>query len=45
MLWRTRRHKEAERAFRRALELNPNFALALRVSVCPRRPRGVGGSR
>ena len=28
VLWRMRRHGEAERAFRRALELNPNFALA-----------------
>jgi len=28
VLWRGRRHGEAERAFRRALELNPNFALA-----------------
>ena len=28
VLWRNRRHGEAERAFRRALELNPNFALA-----------------
>jgi tetratricopeptide (TPR) repeat protein len=26
VLWRTRRSGEAERAFRRALELNPNFA-------------------
>jgi adenylate cyclase len=28
VLWRMRRHGEAERAFRRALESNPNFALA-----------------
>jgi TolB-like protein/Tfp pilus assembly protein PilF len=28
VLWRSRRHGEAEREFRRALELNPNFALA-----------------
>jgi adenylate cyclase len=28
VLWRMRRHGEAERAFRRALVLNPNFALA-----------------
>jgi len=28
VLWRTRRYEEAERAFRQALELNPNFALA-----------------
>jgi TolB-like protein len=28
VLWRRRRPGEAERAFRRALELNPNFALA-----------------
>jgi TolB-like protein len=28
VLWRNRRHCEAERAFRRSLELNPNFALA-----------------
>jgi adenylate cyclase len=28
VLWRMRRHGEAERAFRRALEFNPNFALA-----------------
>jgi len=28
VLWRMRRHHEAERALRRALELNPNFALA-----------------
>jgi adenylate cyclase len=28
VLWRIRRHGEAEHAYRRALELNPNFALA-----------------
>jgi tetratricopeptide (TPR) repeat protein len=28
VLWRNRRNCEAERAFRRSLELNPNFALA-----------------
>jgi TolB-like protein len=28
VLWRMRRHGEAERAYRRALELNPNFAVA-----------------
>jgi len=28
VLWRSRRHGEAAREFRRALELNPNFALA-----------------
>jgi TolB-like protein/Tfp pilus assembly protein PilF len=28
VLWRNRRHQEAERAFYRALALNPNFALA-----------------
>jgi adenylate cyclase len=28
VLWRMRRHGESERAFRRALEFNPNFALA-----------------
>jgi len=28
VLWRTHRHSEAERALRRSLELNPNFALA-----------------
>jgi tetratricopeptide (TPR) repeat protein len=28
VLWRMRRHAESERAFRRALEFNPNFALA-----------------
>jgi TolB-like protein/Tfp pilus assembly protein PilF len=28
VLWRMRRHRQAERSFRRALELNPNFALA-----------------
>jgi TolB-like protein len=28
VLWRMRRHGEAERAYRRALNLNPNFAVA-----------------
>jgi len=28
VLWQMRRHGEAERAYRRAVELNPNFALA-----------------
>jgi TolB-like protein len=28
VFWRMRRHGEAERAYRRALEFNPNFALA-----------------
>jgi TolB-like protein/Tfp pilus assembly protein PilF len=28
VLWRSRRHGEAQREFRRALDLNPNFALA-----------------
>ena len=41
VLWRTRRHDEAERAFRRALELNPNFALA---HACLGLPLAVRGS-
>ncbi|MBV8118519.1 MAG: tetratricopeptide repeat protein [Alphaproteobacteria bacterium] len=42
VLWRTRRHVEAERAFRRALELNPNFALA---HACLGLPLAVRGER
>jgi adenylate cyclase len=33
-LWRMRRHGDAERAFRRALEFNPSFALALSFLGC-----------
>jgi len=40
VLWRTRRHNEAERAFRRALELNPNFALAHACLGLPLAVRG-----
>jgi adenylate cyclase len=40
VLWRTRRHDEAERAFRRALELNPNFALAHACLGLPLAVRG-----
>jgi adenylate cyclase len=40
-LWRMRRHDEAERAFRRALDLNPNFALALAFLGCPLATRGA----
>jgi len=40
-LWRMRRHGEAERAFRRALDLNPNFALALAFLGCPLATQGA----
>jgi len=40
VLWRTRRYEEAERAFRRALELNPNFALAHACLGLPLAVRG-----
>ena len=40
-LWRTRRHGEAEQAFRRALDFNPNFALALAFLGCPLAVRGA----
>jgi adenylate cyclase len=40
-LWRMRRHGEAEQAFRRALDFNPNFALALAFLGCPLAVRGA----
>src|SRR5207253_1683860 len=40
-LWRMRRHGEAERALRRALELNPNFALAHAFLGSPLAARGA----
>jgi adenylate cyclase len=40
VLWRMRRHREAERAFRCALELNPNFALARAYPGCRSAPKG-----
>jgi tetratricopeptide (TPR) repeat protein len=40
-LWRMRRHGEAEQAFRRALDLNPNFALALAFLGSPLAVRGA----
>jgi adenylate cyclase len=40
-LWRMRRHDEAERALYRALELNPNFALAHAFLGSPLAARGA----
>jgi TolB-like protein/class 3 adenylate cyclase/Flp pilus assembly protein TadD len=40
-LWRMRRHGEAEEAFRRALDFNPNFALAHAFLGCPLTTRGA----
>jgi TolB-like protein len=40
-LWRMRRHGEAEQAFRRALDFNPNFALALAFLGSPLAARGA----
>ena len=40
-LWRMRRHRLAEQAFRRALDFNPNFALALAFLGCPLAVRGA----
>jgi len=40
-LWRMRRHGEAEEAFRRALDFNPNFALAHAFLGCPLATRGA----
>ena len=40
-LWRMRRHGDAEQEFRRALDLNPNFALALAFLGCTRATRGA----
>jgi TolB-like protein/Flp pilus assembly protein TadD len=40
-LWRMRRHGEAEQAFRRAVDFNPNFALALAFLGCPLATRGA----
>jgi adenylate cyclase len=42
-LWRMQRHDEAEQAFRRALDFNPNFALALAFLGCPLAVRGADG--
>ena len=41
VLWRMRRHGEAERAFRRTLEWNPNFALAHAQLALPLAVRGA----
>jgi adenylate cyclase len=41
VLYRQRRHGEAERAYGRALELNPNFALAYAVLGLPLAYRGA----
>jgi adenylate cyclase len=41
VLYRSRRHSEAERAYRRALEWNPNFALAHAVLGLPLAYRGA----
>ena len=41
VLWRTKRNEESERVLRRALELNPNFALAHALLA---RPLAVGGA-
>jgi tetratricopeptide (TPR) repeat protein len=41
VLYRQSRHDEAERAYRRALELNPNFALAYAVLGLPLADRGA----
>jgi TolB-like protein/predicted Zn-dependent protease len=41
VLWRTRRNEESERVLRRALELNPNFALAHALRA---RPLAIGGA-
>jgi len=41
VLYRGRRHAEAERSFHRALELNPNFALAHAVLCLPLAYRGA----
>jgi len=40
-LWRMRRHGEADQAFRRALDFNPNFALAHAFLGCPLATRGA----
>jgi tetratricopeptide (TPR) repeat protein len=40
-LWRMRRRGEAEQAFRRALDFNPNFALAHAFLGCPLATRGA----
>jgi tetratricopeptide (TPR) repeat protein len=40
-LWRMQRHGEAEQAFRRALDFNPNFSLALAFLGCPLAVRGA----
>jgi TolB-like protein len=42
VLWRNRRHGEADRAFRRALELNPNFALAHALLSGALAAQGIG---
>jgi TolB-like protein/DNA-binding winged helix-turn-helix (wHTH) protein len=49
VLWRMRRHGEAVRAFRRALELNPNFAsahahLALPLAIQGAHEKAVGSA-
>ena len=41
VLWRMRRHGEAERAFRRTREWNPNFALAHAQLALPLAVRGA----
>src|SRR5262249_21336619 len=41
VLWRTKRNEESERVLRRALELNPNFALAHALRA---RPLAIGGA-
>jgi Adenylate and Guanylate cyclase catalytic domain len=41
VLWRMRRHGDAERTFRRALEFNPNFALAHALIGLPLAAQGA----
>jgi TolB-like protein len=41
VLWRTKRSEESERVLRRALDLNPNFALAHALLA---RPLAIGGA-
>jgi len=42
VIWRNRRHLDAERAFRRSLELNPNFALAHALLGVALAAQGIG---